>query len=232
MQFTTRQEPDRVIVEPTGQTADAAVIWLHGLGADGHDFEPVVRELALAPGIAPRFVFPHAPRRPVTLNGGYVMRAWFDLFSLERLEREDEAGIRAAGAALVDRVEEQVAAGIDSRRIVLAGFSQGGAIALYTGLRTVRPLAGILALSTYLPLAGALAAEISAAGRAAPVFLAHGRYDPVVPLALAEHAAALLDGLRPPVQLHQYDMAHAVCPQELDDIASWLGGVLAPRTPG
>jgi len=228
MEFSTRHEPHRVVVEPRARAADCAIIWLHGLGADGHDFEPIVGELDLPQTIAPRFVFPHAPRRPVTLNGGYVMRAWFDLYSLDRLEHEDEAGIRAAASALDGWVGEQANAGIDTRRIVLAGFSQGGAIALHAGLRAARPLAGVLALSTYLPLAHALAGELSAAGRTVPLFLAHGRHDPVVPLALAEQAAGLLDRLRPPVALRHYDMAHSVSAPELDDISAFLAEVLAP----
>jgi len=211
----------------TGASPDAAVIWLHGLGADGHDFEPVVPELGLPPALGVRFVFPHAPVRPVTLNMGMPMRAWYDIFQLDG-DREDEAGIRASQAlteALIARERER---GIAPRRIVLAGFSQGGAIALHTGLRHAERLGGILALSTYLPLAESLAAEASPANRAVSVFMAHGRFDDMIPIQRAEQSRALLERAGYSLAWREYPMPHSVCAEEIADIADWLLSCLAP----
>jgi len=210
------------IVVETGADPVAAVIWLHGLGADGHDFEPIVPELRLGGAAAVRFVFPHAPMRPVTLNQGYVMRAWFDVFSLERLDREDEAGIEASRSYLESLIREQVAAGIASDRIVLAGFSQGGAVVLYTGLRHSEPLAGVLALSTYLPLPQRLDGELNPANAAVPVFMAHGRDDPTIPLQLAERSRDRLQAAGVDVEFKVYPMPHAVIMNEIEDVAVWL----------
>lgn len=205
----------------TGANPVAAVIWLHGLGADGHDFEPLVPELGLPPAPAVRFVFPHAPIRPVTINMGMRMRAWYDILQLGG-GAEDEAGIRASQAATEALIGRETARGIAPERIVLAGFSQGGAIALQCGLRYPRRLAGILALSTYLPLAATLAAERSEANRAAPVFMAHGRDDELIAIGRAERSRDALQDLGCRVRWRAYPMAHAVCGEEIGDIAAWL----------
>jgi len=205
----------------TAGTPDAAVIWLHGLGADGHDFEPVVPQLRLPPQLRVRFVFPHAPMRPVTINMGMRMRAWYDILQLGG-GREDDAGIRAAQGLLAALIARERERGVSARRIVLAGFSQGGAIALRTGLRHAERLAGILALSTYLPLAGTLAAERSAASGDLPIFMAHGRFDDMIPMARARQSRLALEGLGWTVEWREYPMPHAVCAEEIADIAAWL----------
>ena len=204
---------------------DAAVLWLHGLGADGHDFEPVVPQLRLPPGLRVRFVFPHAPVRPVTLNMGMRMRAWYDILQLGG-GREDEAGIRESQALLEALIARERRRGVAAQRIVLAGFSQGGAVALHTGLRHAERLAGILALSTYLPLAASVAAERSAANAGVPLFMAHGRFDDIIPLERARQSRALLEGLGCKVEWHEYAMPHALCGEEIADIAAWLRAVL------
>jgi phospholipase/carboxylesterase len=209
----------------TGARPDAAVIWMHGLGADGHDFEPVVPELRLPPGLRVRFVFPHAPIRPVTINAGMRMRAWYDIFQLGG-GAEDEAGIRASQAEVEKLIERETQRGVRPGRIVLAGFSQGGAMALHTGLRHPEPLAGIVALSTWLPLAARLPAERHAANAAAPIFMAHGTEDPMVPLALAQASRAALERLGYAVEWHQYPMPHSVCGEEIADIAAFLVRIL------
>ena len=209
----------------TGPSPSAAVIWLHGLGADGHDFEPIVPELRLPASLAVRFVFPHAPVRPVTLNQGMRMRAWYDIFQLGG-GAEDDAGIRASQAAVDELVMEQTRKGISTRKIVLAGFSQGGAIVLQTALRHPAPLAGVLALSTYLPLASALDAEIHEANRGTPIFMAHGEYDDVIPLRRAEQSAQLLKGAGYEVEWHTYPMPHSVCADEIGDIREFLIRIL------
>jgi len=210
----------------TGRVPSAAVIWLHGLGADGHDFEPIVPDLVRPGTPALRFVFPHAPIRPVTLNGGYAMRAWYDVASLDRQAPEDETGIRNSQAALEALIRRENERGIGSERIVVAGFSQGGALALFTGTRYPEKLAGIMGLSCYLPLGARFAAERVAANQTTPIFLAHGNQDPVVALALGEDARRQLEGAGYRVEWHVYSMPHAVCPQEVADIATWLGRVL------
>jgi phospholipase/carboxylesterase len=204
---------------------DATVLWLHGLGADGHDFEPVVPQLRLPPQLRVRFVFPHAPLRPVTINMGMRMRAWYDILQLGG-GREDEAGIRDSQALLEALIARERRRGVAAQRIVLAGFSQGGAIALHTGLRHAERLAGILALSTYLPLAGGVAAERSAANLDVPVFMAHGRFDDIIPLERARQSRAALESLGCNVAWREYPMPHAVCGEEIADIAAWLGAVL------
>lgn len=214
-----------VVVEPS-KPATAAVVWLHGLGADGHDFEPVAAELARAGLDDVRYVFPHAPVRPVTINGGMEMRAWYDIAGAELDRRADEEGVRESAGIARALVDEQTALGIDRKRIVLAGFSQGGAIALYGGLRLPFRLAGILALSTYLPVAGSLAAEAHPANQDVPIFLAHGSQDPVIALALSERSRAAMAELGYIVEVHTYPMPHSVCPEEVRDIAIWLQRVL------
>jgi phospholipase/carboxylesterase len=200
---------------------DAAVIWLHGLGADGHDFEPVVPELRLPARLRLRFVFPHAPVRPVTINMGMPMRAWYDILQMGG-GREDDAGVRASQALLEALIARERQRGIESQRIVLAGFSQGGAIALHTGLRHAERLAGILALSTYLPLAASLASERSPASEGLPVFMAHGRLDEVIPIARARQSREHLESLGWVPQWREYAMPHSVCAEEIADIAAWL----------
>jgi phospholipase/carboxylesterase len=210
----------------TGRDPRAAVIWLHGLGADGHDFEPIVPELGLPATLPVRFVFPHAPMQPVTLNGGMVMRAWYDILDLDG-GGEDEAGIRASQARVEALIAREKTRGIPVDRLVLAGFSQGGAIAIQAGVRHPERLAGLLALSTYLPLAHALAAEATAANRRTPVFMAHGRWDPLIPLLRAARSRDLLVAAGYDVEWHEYPMEHAVCMEEVRDIGAWLRRVLA-----
>jgi phospholipase/carboxylesterase len=221
----TATAPLEALEIETGPVPRSSIIWLHGLGADGHDFEPIVGELAL-PAEPVRFVFPHAPMQPVTINGGMVMRAWYDIVSSDLARREDADGVRASQALLEALIARERSRGTPANRIVLAGFSQGGAIALQTGLRHAERLAGILALSTYLPIADSLAAEGNAATRDIPIFYAHGRQDPVITIDRAERSRDLLARLGYTVEWHAYPMPHAVCPQEIDDIGAWLRRVL------
>jgi phospholipase/carboxylesterase len=210
----------------TGRNPQASVIWLHGLGADGHDFEPIVPELVRPSERALRFIFPHAPVRPVTLNGGYAMRAWYDIIALDRRAAEDETGIRASQALVTEFIRAENARGIIPEHIVLAGFSQGGAMALYSGTRYPERLAGIIGLSCYQLLAGRFAAERLPANQATPIFLGHGMQDPVVAPALGEAACRQLQAASYAVEWHAYSMPHSVCPQEVADIATWLRRVL------
>ena len=213
----------------TGKNPAASVIWMHGLGADGNDFVPIVNELGLGGIAAVRFVFPHAPMRPVTINNGYVMRAWYDV-SFGDLEgksrRADEQGVRDSQAQIDALVAREKERGIAASAIVLAGFSQGGAIALHTGLRHPERLAGIMALSTYLPLAEALPSEGAEANRKTPIFMAHGLHDQIVPLAMGAGSMSYLKGLGYAVEWHQYPMQHSVMLEEIRDIAAWLRNVL------
>jgi phospholipase/carboxylesterase len=218
---------ESVELEPR-QSAEASVIWLHGLGADGHDFESIVPALRLPETPLIRFVFPHAPLRPVTLNGGYRMRAWYDIVGLERGAPQDEAGIRASGEELRRLVARETGRGVPADRIVLAGFSQGGAIALFAGLRHPERLAGIMALSSWLPLATQLAAEAHPASAAVPIFMAHGTWDSTVPVDFARLSRQQLAAAGYDVEWHDYPMAHAVCPEEIEDIRTWLLRVLPP----
>ncbi|MCK9199853.1 MAG: alpha/beta hydrolase [Gallionella sp.] len=204
----------------SGKHPRHSVIWLHGLGADGQDFVPVVDELELPAAV--RFVFPHAPQRPVTINGGFVMRAWYDIATQDIGARQDETGIRASQAAIEALIAQEVDRGIAPQRIFLAGFSQGGAIALHTGLRQKIPLGGVLALSTYLPLVETVAKEVRAEALRTPVFMAHGRSDTVVPYALGNASREALQKLGCDVEWHEYAMPHSVCPEELLDIQRWL----------
>lgn len=205
----------------------AAVIVLHGLGADGNDFVPVVEELDLSGLGTVRFVFPHAPIRPVTVNNGYPMRAWYDIFGVDLVRREDEAGLRASQAQVEALIERELARGIDPSRLVLMGFSQGCAMTLMTGLRQPRRLAGLIGLSGYLPLAATTAAERSEASRDVPVFLAHGTFDGVVSMARGAASRDLLVSLGHAVEWHEYPMPHSVVPEEIDDIGRFLRRVLA-----
>ncbi|MBV8030197.1 MAG: dienelactone hydrolase family protein [Betaproteobacteria bacterium] len=215
---------DEIEIE-TGANPDAAVIWLHGLGADGHDFEPIVPELRLPAALRLRFVFPHAPIQPVTINGGMRMRAWYDILQLGG-GPEDEKGIRASQGLLGKLIEREKSRGIPASRIVLAGFSQGGAIVLQAALRYPERLAGVLALSTYLPLAAKLAEERHAANAALPIFMAHGSYDDIIPLARAERSRELLEAAGYRVQWHAYPMPHSVCAPEIADLSRFLQDIL------
>jgi len=214
-----------VELEPA-QPATAAVIWMHGLGADAHDFEPVPPELGLPPELAVRFIFPNAPRIAVTLNMGLVMPAWYDITSLDA-RGQDEKGIRESARRVEQLIQREVDRGIPTERIVLAGFSQGGVIALHTGLRHARQLAGILVLSAYLVFPERLADEASPANQATPVFHAHGSFDPMVPIELGHRTRDELQGRGYRLEWHEYPMEHQVCIEELRAIGSWLGGVLA-----
>jgi len=201
------------------------VIWLHGLGADGNDFVPVVKELKLPP-LGIRFVFPHAPMRPVTINGGFVMRAWYDIAYQELAFKEDERGLRESQKLIEELIVRENTRGIPSSRIVLAGFSQGGVLALQTGLRQSKPLAGLMALSSYLPMSPMIEVERNAASNSVPIFMGHGITDNIVPLALGKMSRDTLIKLGYEVDWHQYTMPHSVCPEELADIGVWLKRVV------
>lgn len=207
----------------TGTKPRFAVIWLHGLGADGNDFGPIVPELVAPDWPAIRFVFPHAPRRPVTINGGMSMRAWYDITGMEIAQKQDEAGIRASIAEVETLIAREVARGIPASRIFLAGFSQGAAMVLSAGLRHARRLAGIIALSGYLPIENKLAEERSAANTDVPLFMGHGSVDPVVPQVLGMLGRDFLRGLGYSVEWHGYPMAHQVCAEEIADLRHWIG---------
>jgi phospholipase/carboxylesterase len=217
---------DAVEIE-TAPAPRAAVIWMHGLGADGHDFEPIVPELDLAGVPAIRFVFPHAPMRPVTINAGMVMRAWYDVAGQGGVRREDEQGVRASQRAIEALIERERKRGVAPARIVLAGFSQGGAMALHTGLRYAERLAGLVALSSFLPLPDTLAAEASPVNRGVPIFVAHGTHDPMIPLDRARDSRDRLLALGYRVEWHEYPMPHSVCAEEITDLSTWLRGVLS-----
>jgi phospholipase/carboxylesterase len=206
----------------TGPDPQFSVIWLHGLGADGYDFEPIVSELGLPASAAVRFVFPHAPVRPVTINGGIPMRAWFDIMGIDRSAAQDETGIRESAGLVARLIAAEQTRGIGEERIVLAGFSQGGAIALHLGLRRRGPLAGIMALSCYLPLSHLVEAEHDDGMNSTPVFMAHGSGDPVIPIALGRAAYEQVAALGLLAEWHEYPMPHAVCPQEIRDIGHWI----------
>ena len=217
--------PDTVEVGGEAQV-DGTVIWLHGLGADGHDFEPIVPELNLAAHADIRFVFPHAPVRPVTINGGVPMRAWYDVISLDKSGPQDEAGIRDSAASLLQLIERERERGVDASRIVLAGFSQGGAIATHTAMRVPQRLAGLMALSTWMPLASTIGEEVvdnsESQPRELPVLMVHGTFDPLLPLAAGQHAREIMQDAGFKVQWHEYPMAHAVCAEEISEIRKWL----------
>jgi phospholipase/carboxylesterase len=210
----------------TGKQPTASIIWMHGLGADGHDFEPIVPEIVRPDERALRFIFPNAPVRPVTINGGYAMRAWYDIIGIDRHSAQDEKGIRASDALVRALIQRENGRGIPTERIVLAGFSQGGAMALLTGTRYPEKLAGVMALSCYMLLATKFEAERSAANQTTPIFIAHGTQDPVVPLQLGEDTRQLLEKSGYPIEWHTYPMPHSVCVEEIAEIAAWLRRVL------
>lgn len=208
----------------TAPSPAASIIWMHGLGADGSDFAPLADEIELP--VAVRYIFPHAPMMPVSINGGYVMRAWYDI-SDAALRREDETGVRASQTSVEVLLAREKSRGMAANRIVLAGFSQGGAIALHTGLRQGERLAGIMALSTYVPLADQLTVEANSANRELPIFMAHGTADPMIPFARAQDSRDLLLRQGYLVEWHEYRMQHSVCPEEIAAIGAWLRRVLA-----
>ncbi len=209
-----------------GEKPDGTVIWLHGLGADGHDFEPIVAELDLDEQADLRFVFPHAPVRPVTINAGVPMRAWYDVISLDRAGPQDEAGIRDSAATLQRLIEREHDRGVDYDRIVLAGFSQGGAIAIHTAMRFPEKLAGLMALSSWMPLEATIDREVmqspESQPRDLPVLMAHGSFDPMLPISEGQNARDIMQKAGFDVQWHDYPMAHAVCAEEIAEIRSWL----------
>jgi phospholipase/carboxylesterase len=210
----------------TAPQPTASIIWLHGLGADGSDFVPIVPELGLAPSLAVRFVFPHAPVRAVTINNGMRMRAWYDISAADLTNRADISGVRQSANALEALIERERARGMASERIVLAGFSQGGAIALYAGVRYARRLAGVMALSTYLIRAEALAAEASPTNRGLSIFMGHGTNDPIVRFQWGEASKRALEAQGYAVEWHAYGMEHSVCLEEVRAIGAWLARVL------
>jgi len=213
-----------VILGP--EDAEYSVIWLHGLGADGHDFEPIAAELDFPTKSKTRFIFPHAPSQPVTINNGYVMPAWYDIVAIDKQAQEDELGIRASQKQIVSLIEHEKLLCVDTKKIVIAGFSQGGAVALQTALRYPEPLAGLLALSTYLTLYDSLEKEASDKNKNIPLLMAHGEYDPVVPFDLATLSKQRLLDEGYSLEWKTYPMEHSVCPQEIVDIGQWLGKVL------
>ena len=215
-------QPLECVELQTHPRPDASIVWLHGLGADGFDFVPLVRELQALGAPAARYVFPHAPMRPVTINGGYVMRAWYDILNAELDRREDPGGIRQSQAQIQTLIEREQARGTPHSRIVLAGFSQGGAITLQAGLRQSQSLAALVVLSAYLPLAASAPSESTPAGRASPIFMAHGSDDTVIPLARAQASRDALGALGCRVQWHEYAMPHSVCEDEVRDLAQFL----------
>jgi len=219
------QPLEKVIVE-TGENPDASIIWLHGLGADGHNFEPIVPELGLPKDIAVRFIFPHAPAIPVTINNGYIMPAWYDFKQTDLGIEHDEKGIAHSARQVQLLIEQQEMHGIAPNRIILAGFSQGGAMAIHCGLRQFKPMAGIMALSAYLLLPDQLEDEMKDSARAVPIFMAHGVADPVVPYAAGEASRRKLETAGCHVEWHSYSMEHHVCPQEMKDIGLWISGIL------
>ncbi len=218
-------EPLQTIEIETRPNPTHSIIWMHGLGADGNDFVPIVPEIKLG-SLAVRYVFPNAPMQPVTINGGYVMRAWYDITGQDLDRRGDEKGIRQSQLAIEALIEREIQRGIPSQRIVLTGFSQGGVIALQTGLRYANRLAGIMSLSAYLPLSEALDKEAHASNHGLPVFIAHGIADNIVPIKLGTTSRDRLTALGYAVEWHQYPMPHSVCPEEISDIGIWLRRIL------
>lgn len=210
---------DAVII-PAKSTHRASVIWLHGLGDSGHGFAPIVPELALPEELGVKFIFPHAPNRPVTINGGMVMRAWYDIKTMDLAQRADEAGVRESAAQVQQLIETELAAGVAANRIILAGFSQGGVVALHLLPRLAQTLAGVAAMSTYLCVPQKLADEI--VQKAIPLWMAHGSHDPVVPFAAGEQAFAALQQQGINGQWHSYPMAHQVCAEQIADLRQWL----------
>ena len=220
-------KPLETVTVETGPTPRFTIIWMHGLGADGHDFEPLVPELLDDGMPALRFVFPHAPVRPVTINNGYQMRAWYDIIGIDRRSAEDFKGIGESADSIGGLIHREHARGIDSDHILLAGFSQGGAMALHLATRHPDKFAGVIALSCYLPLAGELAQSGSTANQPTPIFMAHGTQDPVVPYMLGDESRRLLESAGFSIEWHAYPMAHSLCAEEVSDLRSWLKRVVS-----
>jgi phospholipase/carboxylesterase len=218
-------EPLQAIEIETRPKPSHSVIWLHGLGADGNDFVPIVQELSLPP-LGIRFVFPHAPMRPVTINGGFVMRAWYDIAYQDLVMKEDEPGLRQSQEMIEALIAKEETRGVPMSRVVIAGFSQGGVIALQTGLRQPERLAGVMSLSAYLPLKQKVEKERNTANKEVPIFLGHGVADTMVPLSLGIASRDQLLKLGYDVDWHQYPMPHSVCAEELEDVGAWLTRVL------
>jgi len=215
------------LVLTNSSNINTSIIWLHGLGADGYDFEPVAQQLLQQPQLSNvRFILPHAPEMAVTRNNGYIMPAWYDVYGITPVSKEDEVGIKASQTYINALIQNEINLGIPSECIMLAGFSQGGAIALYTALRYPQKLAGVLALSTYMPLKPALAAEAQPANAAIPIFMAHGTFDDVISMEMCQLSLNLLKSLQYPVSWHEYNMAHSVCAQEIADIQQFLQQIL------
>jgi len=214
----------------TAPNPTASVIWLHGLGADGHDFEPIVPQLGLSDALPVRFIFPHAPPIPVTLNGGYIMPAWYDIKQNDLGIEHDSTGIRHSAKGIQMLIEQEEMHGIPSNRIILAGFSQGAAMAMHVGLRQAEPLAGMIVLSGYLLMPeqiDQLADQFARTSNTVPLFMAHGVHDPVVPFSLGEHARRTLEPLGYAIQWHSYPMEHNVCPEEIRHIGAWINTILS-----
>ena len=222
----TRQDTQTVVTLQPAGTAIASIIWMHGLGADGNDFVPIVPELHLPDSLCVRFIFPHAPMRPITWNNGYVMRGWYDIKALALKAEEDASGIHQSEQSIRRLIQHELDQGIAANRIVIAGFSQGGAMALQVALRYPQRLAGLLALSTYLPLRDTLADEANVANRDIPILMCHGNQDPVVPFELGDHSRRLLQEQGYVVDFRTYSMPHSVCAEEVADISAWLQKVL------
>lgn len=218
---------DNVFIEPS-EKAQYAVLWFHGLGADGNDFAPIGHELLRLTQLPIRFVFPHAPERPVTLNNGYVMRAWYDIMGLSIDAEEDRLGLDEISRKVDEMIQHQIQQGIPAKNIFLGGFSQGGAVALYTGLRYPQTLAGIIGLSTYLPFRHHLLAEKHPENQHTPIFLAHGKRDPILPLEWAMISKEGLEKTDHAVTFHSYPIAHSVCNEEVETLGAWIKQLLAP----
>lgn len=221
-----KEIPATIDLNPKGNQPQASVIWLHGLGADGNDFVPIVEQFALEDNHNVRFVFPHAPVRKITVNGGMEMRGWYDIAALDLAHAEDSSGISDSARLIELLIEREKNLGIKSEHIILAGFSQGGAMSLYTALRFPEKLGGIIALSTYLPLAAAFSEARNPINQSIPIFIAHGLFDPVVPLMMGEMCRQQLQGLGYSVEWHSYSMAHSVLPEEIKDIGEFLRRIL------
>jgi phospholipase/carboxylesterase len=213
---------ETIVLNPQNREPKASIIWLHGLGADGHDFVPIVERYDLSDTLQARFIFPHAPIRPITINGGMRMRGWYDITDLEFTKNEDLVGIRDSQTSIVNLIEAEIVSGIPANRILLAGFSQGGAVALHTALRYPEALGGIIALSTYLPLVPHFTAERSVANFKLPIFLAHGLFDSIVPFSLGETTRSFLGDLGYKIDWYSYPMQHAVMPEEIEDIVEFM----------
>lgn len=224
--------PATIDLNPENNDPQASVIWFHGLGADANDFVPIVEQLRLPEQFSVRFIFPNAPFRPITINNGMPMRAWYDIFEIRLGAREDLEGIQSSEKLVEHLIEREIGLGIKSERIFLAGFSQGGAIALYTALRYPKALGGLIALSTYLPLANSLNTQRNAMNQHLPIYLAHGLFDPVVPFMLGEMTRKQLEELKYPVEWHSYPMPHTVVPDEIQDIGMFLRNLLSKELAG